>query len=349
MNTRARAKAASQSGLLTRREALDAGMLPSEITASIRHGELVVVRRGVYADATVWAALDVHRGRPRLEARAAVRTMHRGWVLSHDSAAHELGLELLRPAQPHVHITRPGFTSAWTRYGVKHHYARFRPSQLLEVDGFAVLDMARTAIDLGREHGEWAGVVACDSAMRHGVTRSALIEAHLPMDHWPHITKARAAVDFADPRAENAAESLSRILVAELGIGEPDAQFPVAIETGVAWCDIRVGNHLFEVDGRIKYQSKAHGGVAERQVEDVIWEEKKRERMVCAEGLGVSRILWEDLWGARREAAKARLRGEYAVTESRYGPQLDERLARSAAAIRERLGWRDGRPHRRGA
>lgn len=341
MNTRARAKSATQGGLLTRRDALDAGMLPSEITASIRGGQLVVVRRGVYVDAEVWSMLDVHRGRPRLEARAAVLTMHRGWVLSHDSAAHELGLELLRPRYPHVHITRPGFTSAWTRYGVKHHYARFRPSQLLEIEGFPVLDPARTAIDIGREHGEWAGIVACDSAMRHGITRSALIEAHLPMDFWPYITRARAAVDFADPRAENAAESLGRILVAELGVGDPDPQFPVAIATGVAWCDIRVGNHLFEIDGRIKYLDEERGGVATGPIEDVLWEEKKRERLICAEGLGMSRIFWEDYWGARREAAKARLRAEYDVTESRYGPQLSEHLARSAAEIRERQGWRD--------
>lgn len=316
-------------------------MLPSEITASLRAGHLVVIRRGVYAERAVWDVLDVYRGRPRLEARAAVLMLQRGWVLSHDSAAHELGLELLRPKDPHVHITRPGFTSAWTRYGVKHHYARFRPRQIVNLDGFPVLDMARTAVDIGREHGEWAGVVTCDSAMRHGVSRSALMEAYLPMDHWPNVTCARAAVDFADPRAESAAESLARILVAELGIGEPDPQFPVAIETGIAWCDIRVGNHVFEVDGRIKYRSEESGGVARRPVDDVIWEEKRRERLICAEGLGMSRIFWEDFWGARRENAKRRIRTEYDVTAARFGPQLAERLARSAEAIRARSGRRD--------
>jgi hypothetical protein len=316
-------------------------MLPSGITASIRKGELVVVRRGVYADGEVWEELDEYRGRPRLQARAAVRSMHRGWVLSHDSAALELDLALLRPRQPHVHITRPGFTSAWTRYGVKHHYARFRPSQLVEIDGFRVLDMARTAVDIGREHGEAAGVVACDSAMRRGAPRSALIEAHLPMDHWPGIVQARSAVDLADPRAENAAESLARLLVLELGIGRPDPQFPVAIASGVAWADLRVGNHLFEVDGRIKYRSQEDGGVAKRPVDEVLWEEKKRERLVCAEGLGMSRIFWEDFWGTNRDVAKRRLRAEYRVTQGRFGPDLNEHLARSAAEIRARLGWRD--------
>jgi hypothetical protein len=224
---------------------------------------------------------------------------------------------------------------------VKHHYARFRPSQLVEIDNFRVLNMARTAVDIGREHGESAGVVACDSAMRHGTPRSALIEAYLPMQHWPGVTNARSAVDLADPRAENAAESLARLLVIELGIGKPDPQFPVAIESGTAWCDIRVGNHKFELDGRIKYRSIENGGVATGPVDDVVWEEKKRERMVCAEGLGMSRIFWEDFWGAKRDLAKLRLRAEYAVTEARYGSELSEHLARSAAEIRARLGWRD--------
>jgi hypothetical protein len=71
MNTRARAKAAQQMGLLTRGDALDAGMTPSLITAAIRAGDLVVVRRGVYALATCGpgstsaAGIVPTRGRPR--------------------------------------------------------------------------------------------------------------------------------------------------------------------------------------------------------------------------------------------------------------------------------------------
>jgi Transcriptional regulator, AbiEi antitoxin len=341
MNTRARAKAAEQFGLLTRRDALDAGMTPSLITAAIRSGDLVVVRRGVYALGDVWAELDEYRGRHRLRSRAATLVMHRGWVLSHDSSADEHDLQLLRPAEPHVHITRPGFTSAWTRYGVKHHYARYRPSQVTEVEGVAVLDMARTVADVAREHGEQAGVVTADSAMRHGVSRTQLLEAVAPMDQWPYSTFARNAIDLADPRAENANESLGRLLVMELGIGDPDPQFPVRTEEGIKWCDIRVGNHLFECDGRIKFLPPERGGVASRPVEDILWDEKKRERLVSARMLGVSRIVYADYWGDNRAAAIKRLKAEYAISEARFGAELDPRLAREAAEIRARFGWRD--------
>ena len=50
--------------------------------------------RGVYAEAQLWDSLDEYAGRPLLRARAALRKMRRGWVLSHDSAAHALGISV---------------------------------------------------------------------------------------------------------------------------------------------------------------------------------------------------------------------------------------------------------------
>lgn len=345
----ARGRMALQGGLLTRHDALDCGLSPSMISKLIRDREWIIIRRGVYADADAWAALDPYRGRPRLQSRAAMLTMQRGWVLSHDSAAHEWGMNILVPEQPHVHITRPGFTTAWSRAGVKHHYAHFQPAQRVMLDDIPVLDIARTAVDIGREHGEEAGEVACDSALHLGVPRGALVEAYGSMTCWPGITGARRAVHQADARAENPAETLGRRLVRELNLGEPDVQFPVRISTGTAWCDLRIGNHVFEIDGRVKYRSAEHGGVATREIEEVLWAEKQRERLVCAEGLGVSRIFWADYWGSRRAEALLRLRRDYFVTEDRFGPELNPILAQSAALIRSQQGWRDGKANRRGA
>jgi hypothetical protein len=128
-----------------------------------------------------------------------------------------------------------------------------------------------------------------------GVPRSALEAALEPMRSWPNITKARTAVSLADGGARNPGEGLARHLVLELGLADeaPETQFPLWIEGRVAWCDLRVGCHVFEFDGRLKYRRTDEGGIAERP-EDVIWEEKKRERLIAAEGVGVSRIVWED-------------------------------------------------------
>lgn len=328
---------AASGGLITRATALDLGLSPAKIRSLVRHGEWVLVRRSVYCDAAVWNTADEHVGRPRIRARAAILTMRRAWVLSHDSAAHELGLSILTPAEPFVHITRPGFTGAWTEYGVKHHLARYRPDQIVGVNGVQVLDLARTAVDIGRERGVTDGLVACDAALRMGVSRSALADALEPMHHWPNVTSARTAVGLADPGAQDPGESLTRELLLELGLGPVETQFPIWIGERVAWCDLRVGCHVFEFDGLIKYRRIEDGGYATRP-EDVIWAEKKRERQIRAEGLGVSRVIWEDFWGERRQLAKQRLQAEYDVTVARFGDQLPARLARAAAEIRSQRG-----------
>lgn len=333
---------ASQGGLVTHGQALDSGLPPSRIKQLIDEESLVWMRRGVYADAEVHGALDEFRGLPRLRIRAVLLSKHRGWVLSHDSSALELGIPLIDPRRSLVHLTRTGYGAAWTRAGVAHHYARFAPGELrTSSEGFRHLSIARTAVDIAREHGELAGLVACDWVLRQGVPRSALIEAYLPMSHWPGVVDIRAAVERADPRAESVAETLGRDLAQELGLGEVDAQFPLLPEGKLRWCDLRIGNHIFEVQGKIKYVPVVDGGVAEKSVTQIVWEEKKRARLIRGENLGVSEILYEDFWGERRTAALKRLRAEYDVTERRFGAELHPHLAAQAEELRARFGRRD--------
>ena len=67
----------------------------------------------------------------------------------------------------------------------------------------------------------------------------ALEEAVEAMTSWSYVVRIRHAVGFADPGAANLAETLGRMLVAELGIGDIDTQFPLELSDGrVAWGDI---------------------------------------------------------------------------------------------------------------
>ena len=151
---------------------------------------------------------------------------------------------------------------------------------------------------------------------------------------WPGSTQVRSAIELADAGAETPGETLLRILIRELGIGEPDTQFPVWADGRVAWTDIRVGCHVFEFDGRLKYRQVEEGGVARKPAGDVVWEERKRERAVCAEGLGMSRVIWDELFGHERARLKKRLLAEYDVTLARFGDELPPHLAESAARLR---------------
>jgi Transcriptional regulator, AbiEi antitoxin len=343
MNARACGVMAANHGLITRAQALDCGLAAGEIRRCLRSGELVLVGRGVYCNGAVWASLDDHVGRPKLRTRAAIRTMTRGWVVSHDSAAHEHGLPILTPPDPHVHVTRPGTTGAWTKNGVKHHLARFSEDQVVQLGDLKVLDLARTAVDIARELGSPYGEIACDAALRRGVPRSALEAAVAPMTNWPHVRRTREAVAFADRRAASLVETMGRLLVTALQLGPIDLQFPARLENGhVVWGDIRVGCHFFECDGKGKYLPLAEGGFAEKPITEVVWDEKKRERLLHRVGLGTSRIFFEDYWSPQREIALVRMKEEYEETVARFGDRLPDHLMRNAREIREQEGRRAG-------
>jgi hypothetical protein len=315
---------ATGGGLTLRREVVAAGMSARQLDRLVRQGDLVVVRRGVYTTRDVWESLDEHVGRPRLRGRAVSRSTRTPHVLSHDSAAHELGLRVLGRRGAPVHLTREGRTGGRLEHGVKHHVAPYRDDQVVAPDGVPVLEAARTALDICREEGYRHGLVACDSALQAGVTRQELWATFEQMWCWPGSTAIRLAIANADPRAESVAETLGRDLVMSLGIGPVESQFVISDGHRSVRCDLRVGRHVFEIDGRIKYRRREEGGVAERSPEEVLWEEKLRQDFIAGFHLGTSRIVWADFWGSQRVLARVRLRREYEATAARFGTDIDD-------------------------
>lgn len=211
------------------------------------------------------------------------------------------------------------------RAGIKHHQARCLIPLVEQVNGIPVLSPARTALDIAREDGFDAGVVILDAVRNRGTTLAELELQLEPMRHWPHIVAAREALAFSDPGAESVGESLLRILVDELRLDLPmETQFELRDSTGWARCDLRVGRHVFEFDGGIKYRSPERGGVAEVDGDLVLMAEKRRQDWVCGFQLGMSRVVWDDLWGIRRERTKARLRREFGATVERFGTDLGD-------------------------
>jgi hypothetical protein len=193
----------------------------------------------------------------------------------------------------------------------------------MRADGVPVLTPSRTALDIAREEGFAAGVVVADAVRLRGISLSELAEDLAAMNGWPYVTRARAALEFSDPGAESPGESLLRILVAELELGLPlQTQFELRDSTGRARCDLRVGRHIFEFDGAIKYRPPERGGVADRPAETVLMREKGRQDWVCGFGLGMSRVVWSDLWPPCRELTKIRLRREFEATVARLGTDI---------------------------
>ena len=317
--------AESRDGLVSRREALAAGVSLGVIRSLVESGALVTLRPGIYVLAEDWFEADHLRQRPLLLVRAAHRSLASPHVVSHTSAALAQDLPFLRSRTRLIHVTKPHGPRARVRAGIKHHQARYCPEQVRCVDGLPVLDLARTALDIAREDGFAPGVVAIDAARQRGVTTAALSETLAAMWKWPGSTTARAAFDFSDPGAESVGESLTRILLAELDLGLPiHTQFELRDSSGRVRCDLQVGRHVFEFEGKIKLLAPEQGGVADRPAVEILAARQARHDWVCGFELGMSHVTWDDLWGARREATKRRLRREYAATVARFGTSIDD-------------------------
>lgn len=305
-----------QHGLVTRRQAVDAGVTDLELHQLVRNRHLVRVRRGVLADADAWSAAEPYRERPLLQVRAAHMVVKTGHWFSHDSAAliHGIGLVAAPTA---VHLTRPGVLGGRHEWGIHHHRARIGIDQIGTVDGLPVLDLARTAADLARQHGFDQGLAAVDHVLRRGVPRERLAQVADSMKRWPGSLAVGRAVALGDPGAETIAESLGRSVVLELGIGTPETQFGLSDGHRTVFCDLCVGRHVFEVDGKAKYELGGADAV------DSWWEEKKRQDFVTGFKLGVSRLTWHDFFDGRA-AARQRLLREYADTVRRFGTDVSD-------------------------
>jgi hypothetical protein len=309
MTPELRSIANRQCGVVTRRQALDAGMTERQLkTMTQPRGEWVVVRRGAYAERWEWDSADESR-RHLMRVMSATLMVRMPYVLSHSAAAVVHGLDCRPHWRELVHLSHPGVLGGRTESGVKHHPAAVPDEQLVVVDGLVVTSLARTGVDIARQYGAEDGVVACDQVLRRGVPRSDMYAVLAGMRSWPNVTKAREAARLADAGAENVAESLARMLVIELGFGVPATQ--VWIEDGGrrARVDMVLHGHAFEFDGKLKYTGNFGSG------DQALWQEKLREDWLRSLGFGVSRIVWSDLFGPGRGEALPRLTREYLATQ----------------------------------
>jgi hypothetical protein len=314
MDLQAYGPARAQHGLITHQQALAAGLDARDVARLVASGEWARLRKGVYADGEAYAAAEPFREAPLLRMRAVVLSVGTEPVFTHDSAAivHRLGVPDARTSPPH--IARVSRRATRTSGGIILHGAPLGRDQVMRVDGFLVTEPARTALDMARLHGLWPGMAACDAALRRGVQRADLELAAELMQGWPYKRLVDRAIHLADPGAESYLESLARGLVIEMCIGTPQTQFGLSDGNREAWCDLRVGRHLFEADGLLKY---------DEDPERALLEEKKRQDFLSGFKLGASRITVHDCFAGRR-AALRRLGREYDDTCRRFGTSIDD-------------------------
>ena len=161
--------------------------------------------------------------------------------------------------------------------------------------------MPRTIVDVAREHGVDAGVVAADAALRRGLANPTDLKQAIDRCHrWPGSASAQRVVLLGDGRAESVLESVSRVRVSDAGLPLPQLQAKVGDETGrfiarldFYWPEYGVAG---EADGNLKYDAGRNAIVAER---------RRQQRL---EDLGLVFVRWEWSDLGRFEVVARRIR-----------------------------------------
>ena len=293
-----------QRGVFTADQAYAGGYSPDEIQRLRSAKVLRSVRRGVYAPAAVYRALEP-LDRHQVDTQAALLCLKEPATLSHESAAVWTGLPLLRPELGLIHMTRPELRSSRREAEIHHHPGALPADQASATDGVAITRPARTAVDIARRTDFARGLAATDSCLRAGTTRVELQAVMEFCSSWPGARSASRAVSAADGRAANPGESLSRAVLIEVGLAPTSLQHEVRDSSGlVGFADFGWEERLTlgEFDGRLKYAVPP--GADAEEAARVVWAEKRREDRFRGVGYEVVRWGWEDLFNPTRLAAR---------------------------------------------
>ena len=285
-------------------------------TLTAVHGPWVVVRRGVYCERTLWDSLTGYGERAGLRDRAVHLTMRTEHLMSHDSAARALGIPMLKPRRELSHVTREGLGGTRTEHGVKHHLTRLGLLNTEVVEGMRVTGPARTALDLAREHGRDAGVVACDAVRHRGLPREALDSELLLMWCWPGVTQAKRPSRCPTRERRRRARRCCDCSCSSSASAWPPHCVPrAAAQLG------RVGRPPRRLSLlRVRRQAEVPPTLARRRGSPTRGRRSSGTNgsasSPCApQGLGMSRVSWDELFGpGLGSGLKRRLLAEYAVT-----------------------------------
>ena len=282
-------------GIFSRAEALECGETDRSLARALRQGLIVRLRRGSYVSAATYAACE-DEGKHLLHAWAALRAQEGEVALTAASAAALHGYTIYQQDLSVVHLLRLDGGSGRHAASAAHHH--YRPdigeAELVERDGVRTVSPARAVWEVASSSSLEAGVVTADSALRAdpGI-KDALQDLQERFARVPGSRTAREAVGLADPLAESAGESVTRVQFHRYRLPMPELQHDVFTaggwfvgRTDFYWPECR---HLGEFDGKVKYERYRRKG---ESASDCVVREKEREDDLRKENHGMTRFVW---------------------------------------------------------
>lgn len=266
------------------------------VTAALRSGEWVRVRRGAYlpaSDVPLMTSTDPGDiRRVHLARMVAVAAQARGeTTFSHGSSALAWGGSLWKTPSM-VHVTQPSALSGRRSADIARHRGMLRPDERVTRLGLQLTSKVRTVADCLITMPALAGLVVADSFLASGVDRAAVRSALDERGRCNGIRLARLVLDAADGGAESPGESHLRFVLWAYGLPRPETQVRISTHRGDYWADLGWSRWrvVLEYDGLGKYR-----GDTGEESHAALMREKRRHDAIQEAGYRIVRVTKYDL------------------------------------------------------
>lgn len=267
--------AQSNGGLVTRRQAIDAGLRDDHLAYLVRRGAIAHVARGVYVV-----------GAPVPDALAISTSWHA--AISFESAVAWYGVDLPAPVD-RLHVTVPRARARYAEKvpGIRLHRADVAPWDIATVRGARVTRPLRTALDVCRHAPLERSVTIVDAFLRARAFSIAEFLRAARLSKGPGRLRIQAAARLVDPQAGSVLESLTRVLMWRDGLPTPQTQLSVRGSgrwigrVDFAWPDHKV---ILECDGYGFHAAK-----------DPFQRDRRRWSAITAAGWQLVVVTWFDV------------------------------------------------------
>lgn len=170
------------------------------------------------------------------------------------------------------------------------HTALLQPGAITEKYGLPVTTLEQTVVDCSRTLPYEPALIVAEHALYMGADRHLMLSMAQELTGHKNVANTRSVLEHASPLSESAGETRTLDFLRRMRIPLPAQQVEVRTHLGLhrldfAWEDCKLA---LEFDGKTKYFDY-------RPTDEVVFEERRREKVLMADGWTFVRIEWADL------------------------------------------------------